>query len=398
VSTIAGVGRSEAREARLAGREAGRAARLGLAGRSPNLALVFATTGYDQSVVLAGLAEELPGVPTVGCSGEGIIAGPVSDENERAVAALALASDTMRFEPFLVRDYSANPRAAGEALARQVNAAAGDDAIALVLFLEGLLGNASEMLEGLDATLARRIPVVGGAAADAQQFERTFQYAHGEVVTDGISALLIQGRGRLDFAVSHGCMPIGLERRITRADGPWVHEIDGRPAWTVFRQYLEGEPDDLNSEGMIHLSVGEALPETLSGGYEPFIIHTPLGLDRATGALFFPGGGIRTGATIRVSRRDPVRIGVSARACAERIRAHHDGRRPAFVLQFDCAGRGKQMFASRTAEHVVHPLQAVLGTDTPWIGIHTYGEIAPIGGATRYHNFTVALCAIYDRA
>jgi hypothetical protein len=398
VSTFGGVGRSELRDPLLAGREAGQQARRALDGRTPQFALAFATTGHDQAAVLAGLREALPGAKLAGCSGEGIIAGAVSDEGERAVAVLALSSATLQFETFAVRDYSAGPRAAGETLARAVNAVGADDAIALLVFLDGLLGDATELLQGIESTLATPMPIVGGAAGDAQAFVRTFQYEGGEVLSDAVSAALIRGRGRMDFALSHGCRPIGLERRITRAEGPWVHEIDGRPAWSVFRQYLEGEPEDLNTEGIVHLSVGEDLPPEQAKGYEPFIIHTPLALDRETGALFFPGGGIRNGSAIRVTRRDPERIGASAKACAERIRDQHAGRTPAFVLQFDCAGRGKQFFASRTAELIVHPLQRVLGTETPWIGFHTYGEIAPIGGVTRYHNFTVALCAVYDDA
>jgi len=45
---------------------------------------------------------------------------------------------------------------------------------------------------------------------------------------------------------------------------------------------------------------------------------------------------------------------------------------------------------------ILHPLQEVLGTGVPWVGVHTYGEIAPIGDRPFYHNYTVALCAVYD--
>ena len=30
------------------------------------------------------------------------------------------------------------------------------------------------------------------------------------------------------------------------------------------------------------------------------------------------------------------------------------------------------------------------------MGFHTYGEIAAIHDVTHYHNYTVALCALYD--
>ena len=96
--------------------------------------------------------------------------------------------------------------------------------------------------------------------------------------------------------------------------------------------------------------------------------------------------------------RDPARVAVSARACAERIAVRAGGRRPAFVVQFDCAGRGKQLFGSRVSESIVEPLRQQLDPGAPWIGFHTFGEIAPVGDRTYYHNLTTALCAVYEDA
>ena len=76
--------------------------------------------------------------------------------------------------------------------------------------------------------------------------------------------------------------------------------------------------------------------------------------------------------------------------------ASHGGRAPAFVLQFDCAGRGRILFGACAAAEIVVPLRKTLGPATPWLGFHTYGEIAPIAGRPYYHNYTVALCAVYD--
>jgi hypothetical protein len=42
-------------------------------------------------------------------------------------------------------------------------------------------------------------------------------------------------------------------------------------------------------------------------------------------------------------------------------------------------------------------MQEILGRDLPWLGFHTYGEIAQLGGTTYYHNYTVVLLALYDR-
>lgn len=396
MATTSGIGRSSRRDPQAAARELSEQVLEALAGRAPDFLLLFATARYDQATLTAAVADAFPGVPLSGCSGEGIIAGPVSDESEYAVALLAVQSDSLRFIPFLVEGYAAEPAAAGRRLAADLAKDLTPDAVALLLFPDGLLGNCAELLEELGRVLPATLPVVGGTAGDALTFEGTYQYLGGRAVSGGVAAVLIRGRGGLEIAVSHGCVPIGLEHNVTRVGQGWMQEIDGRPAWSVFREYLEGNPDELNTEGALHLSVGESLPAGLEGEYEDFVIRTPLGLDKESGALFFPGGGIPDGRAIRLTRRDPARVCESARACARKIANRRPGRAPAIVLQFDCAGRGHQLFGSAVSEQLVKPLQQELGVTVPWIGFHTYGEIAPIGGRTFYHNFTVALCALYD--
>lgn len=396
MATNSGIGRSNLRDARAAGREAAERATGALGGRPADFCLVFSGAGYEPAALLAGVREGAPGARLSGCSAEGVIAGAESDESLRSVAVLAVTSDHFTFEPLLVREYASDPAGAGRALAQIVRERAADDALGLLVFPDGLLGNCSEFLRTLDAGRPADMPVVGGAAGDGLTFEQTQQYVDGEWASGAVAAVLVRGRGRFEVAVSHGCAAIGLERRLTEVDGAWVRQIDDLPAWHVFRQYLDGDAETLNTEGAIHLSVGEPLPVGATQDYEAFIIRTPMGLDSESGSLYFPGGGLTPGGTIRLTRRDPERVRESARKCAQRIADRQPGRRPALVMQFDCAGRGRQMFGSRTAEHIVAPLQSVLGTDVSWIGFHTYGEIAPIAGATFYHNFTVALCALYE--
>jgi hypothetical protein len=396
MATQAGVGRSTRRASVDAAREAAAQAAEALKGAPADFCLVYATERHDQDALLAGVRAAFPGARISGCSAEGIIAGSVSDESEFVLAVLAVRSDTLRFETFLVPGYGTDPAGAGTTLAREVAAAEPGDAIGLFVFPDGLTGNCEQFLGALERGLPRPMTIVGGAAGDSLEFRCTHQFGEGPAVSGAVAAVLVRGRGHVETAVSHGCEAIGLERRVTRAEGGWVHEIDGLPAWSVFREYLDGDPQDLNTEGAIYLSVGVPFPAGALDSYEPYIVRTPMGLDAAAGSWFFPGGGFAGDGHIRLTRRDPVRVAVSARACAERIAARAPGRRPAFVLQFDCAGRGKQLFGSHVSESIVAPLREKLDPAAPWIGFHTFGEIAPIGGRTYYHNLTTALCAVYE--
>ncbi len=398
MATQAGVGRSTRRASVDAAREAAGQAAGALGGAPADLCLVYATEGHDQHAVLAELRVAFPEARISGCSAEGVIAGGVSDESEFVLAVLAVRSDALQFEAFLVPGYDTDPEAAGATLAREVAAADPGDGIGLFVFPDGVTGNCGQFLGALERALPHAIPIVGGAAGDSLEFRCTHQFGGGAVASGAVAAVLVRGRGHVEVAVSHGCEAIGLERRVTRSEGGWVHEIDGRPAWSVFREYLDGDPQDLSTEGAIYLSVGVPFPEGAAEFYEPFIVRTPMGLDATKESMFFPGGGFTGDGSIRLTRRDPARVAASARACAERIASRSSGRRPAFVIQFDCAGRGKQLFGSRVSENIVAPLRAALDPAAPWIGFHTFGEIAPIGGRTYYHNLTTALCAVYEDA
>ena len=61
----------------------------------------------------------------------------------------------------------------------------------------------------------------------------------------------------------------------------------------------------------VGVGIGERLTHQ-SDDYDPFVIRTPLQLDKPTGALFFPGGGLTEGRAIQFTRRDPDKIRASA--------------------------------------------------------------------------------------
>jgi hypothetical protein len=396
--THAAVGQSTSRSARDAGREATVSALLQLSDE-PRLLLVFATTGYDQGELLAGVNDVGGDAPVSGCSAEGVIAQHLSDEGSHAAVVMAVASDKATFVPFLAEGLT-DSRACGRALAEQI-AASGAEGRCLLLFPDGMNGNCTTLLGSLQEALPYPLLVAGGAAGAAISTERTtYQYFGREVRTDAVAAVLIGGDVSMETALSHGSMPIGVARTVTRSDGGTVYEIDGRPAWEVLREYLDGNRSDLSIADSLHLAFAEKVRPGGDGRPDEYIMHTPWGLDAATGALFFPGG-LREGVRIQIARRDPDRIREGATAEARALAARAAGRSPSLVLHFDCAGRGRVIFGEQATATTVASMQSALGTSIPWLGFYTYGEIAPFQGEPEravYHNHTVVLCALYDAA
>lgn len=399
--TKVGVGYSTKRRAAAAADEATHAALAGLDGAKPDILLVFANPGYDATSLLAAI-REIAGhdTPLCGCSSEGIIFQDGCSEQACAVNVMAIASKQIAFHAFNVPGFSKDPEACGADIARQLRELGPERAKAAFLFPDGHTGNATAMLRSLDAGLPFRIPIAGGCAgavlrSSISHENPTRQFLGGSATTDSISVLVVGGAVSVDVAVSHGCMPLGLQRHVTAADGGWIREIDGLPAWDVLREYVDGDPADLLGVDIIHLCVGEPLDPALREEYgSDYLIRTPLTLGDDKKSLFFPGG-LQLGTNIQFTRRDPQRVAASAEQSAVALARRRPGQSPLAVFQFDCAGRGYMLFGESTAAVAVSPLQKAFAGHPPWIGFHTFGEIAQIDHRTFYHNYSVVLCALY---
>ncbi len=418
-----GVGNSTNRQSAAAGREAAGAAMSNLGAQRPGLVLVFSTVGYDQVTLLRAITAVTGPAPLSGCSGEGVITLRGSDEGSHSVAVMAVASDQISFRTLHVRGVSRDPRGAAHRLCAEarhggrpelgggVSAEGGAnprkfplpqpgssctdaDVRAMLLFPDGLTINCTELLEEIQRGLPYPITLAGGSAGDALRFERSFQYHDGEVDSDSLSAVLIGGRVCAEIAISHGSDLVGIERTVTRAEGGRVQEINGRPAWGELREFL-GEAEGISPLSLAYLCLAERLPGEGDPEYGQYVVRVPLGLDRSTGTVFFPGG-LATGARFQMARRNRDRIQQHALASVQRLAERHPGRQPLCVLQFDCAGRGRLLYGEHAGEAIVEPLQRALGKDVPWAGFHSYGEIGPLLGRSYYHNYTVVLCALYE--
>lgn len=400
MTTSAGCATSTEKDPRKAGVQAASEALEALNGRQPDVLIVFSTAGYDQRDLLSGVRDVAPDVALTGCSGEGVITREGSQEGSHAVAVLALASEDLETTTLGVEGMAENSEKAGRELADQILEQGPADPELIVIFPDGLTVNTTKLFDGLkagfDAQDSPLPPIVGGTAGDLMAVDQTFQYHDDRVLSDGTAALAIGGNVEAEIGVSHGCLPIGLPREVTKAHENWVDEIDGKPAFEVLKEYLDDDPDELRAEDVVHMCFGEPLEGMEEDEYESYIIRTPLGLDPETGSLSFPAE-LPQGSRIQMTRRDPREISDRAGRLAREVADRQPGRDPLLVLHFDCAGRGRILFGEETNEKAIAPVQAAFSGDIPWMGFHTYGEIAPVGGEPRFHNYTVALAALYPR-
>ncbi len=387
----AGVGQSQIRNSREAGLAIAEAALESLGALEPRLVLLHATEAYDRQALIGAVRERLGATPLAGCTAEGVIGPAGSDEGSHA-ASLLLLGGCCEAAVHLEAGLASDPEACGKRLAAWVLGDPVSDPKVLLVFPDGLSGDCGAMIEALDRDLPPGILVTGGSAGDAMRMQQSFQFRDAEVHSDSVSVALIGGPIVPRLAVSHGCSAVGQPMEVTRSEGAMVHCLDGRPTWEVFQEFLEGDPAEAPIQEVFHLCLLQDIGEAGKGGA---VARSPLGIDRESGAMHFPGG-LREGARVRMGMRDPARVASTAIDAARRLFTQAKGGAPICVLQFDCAGRGRNLFGPKASEIATLPLQQILGSEVPWEGFHTFGEIAPVGAQTLFHNYTVVLCALYQ--
>ncbi len=175
---------------------------------------------------------------------------------------------------------------------------------------------------------------------------------------------------------------------VTRAEGNVVYELDGRPAFEVYRQHAR--------QRGIELTVDNA---------GPYLIGNELGLfffdrvDKARAPLAVGEDGSLTCAadvpaasTVCILDGEPGKMIAAARRAAEEARENLNGADAAGVLLFDCVCRG--MILEDGFQEEIEAVRSVFG-EVPVAGFLTYGEIARYRGRFGgWHNTTAVVLAV----
>lgn len=394
MGTSVGTGHSTSRNPQQAGREAALQA---LEQKGPGMAdmvFVFATVGYDQQLLISTIREITSGAPLSGCSGEGIITQGMVAETNFAVGVMAISSDELMFHNVRIHGIAPRLDLAGERLAAELNRLLTAESIACFVFGDGLVFDFDPFRQALEGTIRTRLPLFGGLAADNWAIKRTYQYHDDEVFSEGISCVLMSGRGGVASGISHGCVPIGTKRTITRSSGNIIYEIDGIPALDALREYTDSDWKTEWNKLSLNLCLGFKTPEQIRKDYDEFVVRYMVKKDDQQGCVTIQSD-VRDGTEFWMVRRDKELIRQGLQTISHQIREKRGELRPKFVLQFECMGRGKVVFREQEKYDLIRSLQEDIGKEIPWMGFYTYGEIGPVSGYNCIHNFTAVVAAVY---
>jgi hypothetical protein len=406
MTTKAGVGMSRHHNPNVAGREAAQQPLKKAGIVKPDFVFMFGSIGYDQHSLLPAVRETTGGAPLSGCSVEGTIAAEDADESNFSVVVTALSSDELQWHNGIATRLSADPRAVGQQVAKDLLPHLSADNIGLFVFPDGIsvtvytffTANFDDFLAGLEGNLPseRFLPLWGGGAGnDFDLRAPTFQYCDDEVISDGVSYALLSGKAQAGWAISHGCIPIGGERKVTRSQGHVIYEIDGKPAVEVLKEYLPDThalTDDRDSmRYAITLALSFRAPSYIKD--EEYVVRGIPSVNLSEGSIIVQTD-VQEGTSLWFSSRDKEKISIGLDRMARQIKEQLEGDQPKLVLHFDCASRGKMMFRDQEKLQILKRFRQSVGPDVPWAGFYAYGEIGPVEEHNDRNLYTAVTLAL----
>jgi hypothetical protein len=364
----------------------------GAVGAKADLVLYFG----DRDLLRDGEAfEELraayPLAHVVGGSTGATILGKTLDHQSAVAVALRFARTRVGVAATVVADKPSS-RAAGEALARALVA---PDLAAVFALADGMTVNGSLLTAGLKDVLGDACPLSGGMTGDAGEYTQALVGADTAPTSNVAVAIGLYGSSvRVSYGRGCGWDAFGPRRRITRADGNVLYELDGRPAFELYERYLGDEFGN-------GVPAGVLFPLLLSHPDRPerSFVRAALGLDQSTAAMTLAGN-VPEGWMARLMRGSLDRLSLAAAGAAREMCAGMpsgvDGDRLAIIVS--CTGR-MLLMGQRTIDEVDFATREI-PPDVRCFGFYSYGEIAPTAAPehAELHNQTMTITGLAEVA
>ncbi|MDP3710386.1 MAG: FIST N-terminal domain-containing protein [bacterium] len=377
---------------RRAAADAAREAQDKLGGVKPSIVFAFSSIKYKQEDVLAGLNDVFPGVPIVG----GSAAGEIVSWNTtfESVNVMAIAADQVKFTLGVSGGVAADSFKAGAAVAQDViKNNGGQKPDLLVILPDGMTANGAALVEGVKSVMGVNFPVIGGSLGDDYLFKKTYEYYNDKVLTDSVVAIGFSGNFAYGFGIKHGWEPVGLPMKVTKTDGVWLKEIDGKPALKMYEDYFGKEASELVKEPLARMAYTYPIGIRVEGSDELLIRDPVIANDKGEISM---AAAIPEGTMVHIMIGDRDRAIKAAQAAAEVALNQLEGRPARFILMFNCMARNKLLGIRCHEEN--QTVQKSLGENVPMIGFYTYGEQGPLlgkkGTPAYFHNETMTLVVI----
>lgn len=395
MDTAVGTGLARGADGASAGRRAAEAAVGDLPDDRVDFCQVFPSVAYEYRAVIDGVRAVVGDDATlIGCSANESFSEDGVEQG--AVAVGAVAGDSLAFYAGMGEGLSENvQRAVRDAVAPLPETVEGRPYRAAITLHDGLASVGEELALVAQQKLGPEVTIAGGAAADDHRLEATHVFRGDEVAEDAVVVGLVAAEERPVVAAEHGHEPISEPFEVTDSDGDLVFELDGKPAFEVWkaavrepvREEFDVAVDDLDREGRLLGRIMCEFEFAIDQG-EGYKTRWPW-VERGTGDALHFAVDVPEGTVMRVTHGRPDDQVASAGEAVRRARERAGDTPVAGGFVYDCACRG--IVLGDRFETAVDRMAAEL--DVPLVGFETYGEMCMTPGQWSgfYNTSTVVL-------
>lgn len=332
-------------------------------GQNPNLGWCYLSDYYAGAAgsILAALRDAKPGVHWVGAVGVGVGAGAVEYFDEPAMVLMLAELPPDSFKVFSAPE-TLEARSGFEPFAALVHAIGAADVTVQLKALSERTAS-GYLFGGLSSSRSQAL-----CLAD-------------DVRAEGLSGVAFSSEVTIVSRVTQGCLPIGPQRAITRAEGNLLVTLDGARAMDCVLEDLGLDPDlpdsDMNSALAATLVGLVTTGEDASAKPGQFGANTEVrhivGVGRKAGVLAIAET-LENGMRLAFCQRNAVAAQQDLLRIVGEVRAQAEAACPMRgALYISCSGRGGPHFGAPHAEFKM--VREALG-DIPLIGFFAGGEIA----------------------
>ncbi|GHU06602.1 hypothetical protein FACS1894158_13530 [Betaproteobacteria bacterium] len=395
-----GVGYSDIPDSASAGAQAVRAAIERSGRQAPcDIVLLFSTARHDQDILRAAAASEAGASALIyGGGAVGIITNDTFGYAGDQVGAACIWLDGVGCQVLTDAGLFESEEETGIRLGRQLAAIGTRPESPVMLFYDAVVQSqggvrllmATWLLAGIEKGLGFLPDLTGAGMMGDHICTPTRQFIGDAIGEHYALAAAFSDDIRIDSAIMHGCRPASQYYTVTKADGPVILEINGKPA-IEFMDGILGPailPEQYPFLLIFGINHGERWGEFKEYSEDNYASRLCLSLDKERGGIVMFEPDMDEGTEFQLMFRS-----LDLDYMAPRIEAlfdRLDGRKPVFAMYIDCAGRCAG-YAGMDIEDA-YVVRRVVGSRVPLLGLYTGVEIASIGGRPRGLDWTGVFC------
>jgi hypothetical protein len=268
-----------------------------------------------------------------------------------------------------------------------------------LVWLSATPGAEEAVLEGLQSVLGADVPIIGGSAADNAVAGGWFVFDGARTEQEGLAVTVMFPSTQISFAYHNGYSPEGARGVVTKASGRVLHEIDGRPAMTVYSEWTQGAVRYAEPEGGAQAILSDSTlwplgREMSQVGGVPFYLLAHPATAHANGDIDLFAN-VETGETLTLMTGTIEGLAERAgrvAALARKLRSS-DAPPVAGALMIYCGGC--MLTVREELGRVVSGVNQALG-GAPFLGAFTFGEQGALVGAGNRHGNLMISCIIFS--